>query len=200
MTTSFENFLKQYEKTGSEKADGYSRDVFVGLSESEKERVFALLLKELPFSAKWLFFLDAKKALPFVIAEEKRLRGNEFAHAYQLQEELIEHTGDLSYQTIMIETYHNYISRLKPLVVDAIARTPPNLATISFLKSVILADGSSDAVSRAAWRLVSVLNIPRTNEAEESVYKQMVTDLRNESLDVKLRALKQLDRYEVNQT
>lgn len=50
--------------TGSEKADGYSRDAFIGLDADEREVVFDLLVTELPFSADWLFFIDAEKQFP----------------------------------------------------------------------------------------------------------------------------------------
>ncbi len=39
MSYPFEEFKKQHAMTGSEKADGYSPDVFVGLGEHEKEIV-----------------------------------------------------------------------------------------------------------------------------------------------------------------
>lgn len=197
MTTAFDNFMKQHEKTGSEKADGYSRDVFVGLSDFEKEKVFSLLAQELPFSAEWLFFLDAEKALPVVKMEEERLRGDRYGDAYLLQEELIKFTGDLSYQAHMIESYPDYAEDTKPLVVDAIGRTPANTATVDFFKHVILTEVNSSAVARAARRLLAVLGIPRTTESEENTYSRIVKDLRSESLDIKLRALRQIEPYEM---
>jgi hypothetical protein len=196
MSTSFENFMKQYEKTGSEKADGYSRDVFVGLSDAEKSVVFDLLVRELPFSVEWLFFLDAEKALPVVKKKEEQLRGDGYASNYLLQEELVRFTGDLSYQVLMIESYPIYTDSDKALVVDAIGRTPANAATINFFKNVILTEVNTSAVARAARALMSDLAIPRSTESEENTYKQLVSDLRNELLDVKLRALKRIEPFE----
>jgi len=63
MTLAFEKFLGQYEMTGSDKADGYSRDVFIGLNYRERDIVFDLLAKELPWSAKWLFFCRYSKGI-----------------------------------------------------------------------------------------------------------------------------------------
>jgi hypothetical protein len=198
MTSSFDNFMKQYEKTGSEKADGYSRDVFIGLSDQEESIVFDLLMRELPFSAEWLFFLNAEKALAVVKKKEERLRGDGYASNYLLQEELIKFTGDLSYQDRMIESYPGYTDNKKPLVVDAIGRTPATAATINFFKNVILTEVNSSAVARAARALMSDLAIPRGTESEENTYHRIVSDLRNEVLDVKLRALRQIEPFEVN--
>jgi len=198
MTAAFDNFMQQHDKTGNEKADGYSRDVFIGLEGTEKEIVFDLLVKELPFSVEWLFFLDADKALPVVKKEEERLKGDGYGNGYLLQEELVRFTGDLSYQDRMIEDYPAYTDSLKPLVVDAIGRTPANIATIEFFKRVILTEVNSSAVARAARRLLAALAVPRSTASEENVYSRIVSDLRNDSLDVKLRALKLLQPYEAN--
>lgn len=40
MTAAFNEFMRQYKMTGSEKADGYSRSGFAGLDEDEKNEVF----------------------------------------------------------------------------------------------------------------------------------------------------------------
>ena len=63
MTTSYDEFIREYNMTGSEKADGYSPSVFLGLEPNQKEKVFELLLTELPISTKWLFFWIQKRQL-----------------------------------------------------------------------------------------------------------------------------------------
>lgn len=40
MTVGYDTFMKQYHAIGSEKADGYSRNAFIGLTSQEKEEVF----------------------------------------------------------------------------------------------------------------------------------------------------------------
>ena len=200
MTIAFDKFMKQYEKTGSEKADGYTQDVFIGLDSVEKEHVFDLLVSELPISTGWLFFLDPNKALPVVKKAEERLRGDGYGSAYMLQEELVKITGDLTYQRYMIESYPGYMESTKPLVVDAIGRTPANASTVDFFKGVIITEVNTSAVARAARRLLAALKVPRDTESEESTYSQIISDLRNESLVVKQRALKQLEPYEVTLT
>jgi hypothetical protein len=43
------NFLTKFGSTGSEKADGYSRNDFIGLTECEKKTAFDYLVLELPW-------------------------------------------------------------------------------------------------------------------------------------------------------
>ncbi|WP_374584547.1 hypothetical protein [Pseudoduganella sp.] len=159
MTAAFEVFMQQYRMTGSEKADGYSRDAFLGLDDEEKETVFGLLLNELPFSAEWLFFLDREKAIAVAKVEETRLRRDAYAHAYMIQEQLLRHTGELVYQRHMLEDYPHYAAYLKPHLISAVGRTPQNSDTSAFLRQVILTDADEHAVARAAWVLSSGLPV-----------------------------------------
>lgn len=198
MTVAFDKFLKQYQMTGSEKADGYSRDAFEGLDEHEKEAVFKLLVQELPYSAEWLFFLDAEKAVVIAKEEEQKLRGNGYASVYMLQEELLKHTGDLLYQDHMIEDYPSYVDNLRPLVVDSIARTPANPTTVAFLKQVVLTEVNTSAVSRAARELVAAVNVPRATEADEEKYSRLIKELRSENVDAELKAFKQIAKFEAS--
>lgn len=160
MSTGFDEFMRQYGMKGSEKADGYSRDAFLGLDEFEKKEVFKLLVMELPFSAEWLFFLDAEKALPVAKEEENRLRGNGFQHVYMLQEQIVKYTGDIRYQNRMIEDYSGYKEYIKPHVVDAVGHKPVNQRSLNFFKQVILTETNADAVARATRRLLAMHQIP----------------------------------------
>lgn len=192
MTASFEKFLIQYKMQGREKADGYSRDVFVGLDEHEKEEVFELLLTEFSFSIEWLFFLDAEKALPVAKTKEAELRGNGYAPVYKIQEELLEYTKDIIYQNHMIEDYAGYAESVKPLVVDTIGRSPANDVAVNFLKQVILTGGNEAAVTAAARGLLKMLKIPRENEIEEEQFQQMMGELRSKNFQIKLTAIDKL--------
>lgn len=195
MTLAFENFMKQYKMTGREKADGYSQDVFVGLDDHEKKAVFELLVTELPFSTKWLFFIDPKKALDVAKQKEERLRGNAYEHVYNLQEQLVKYSGDLRFQKHMIEDYPNYIERLKPRVVDSVSRTPANDATREFFKQVILVEVNSDAVARASQHLLDSLGVPNELEHEREKYNRLISALSGDSLQAKKRALSELRHY-----
>ena len=196
MTAAFSEFMRQYKMTGSEKADGYSQSAFIGLDEHEKEEVFNILATELPYSVQWLFFLNKERALPLVKQEEKKLRGDGYARVYMLQEELLDHTGDLSYQKHMIEDYPGYVDYLKPLVVDAVGRTPPTVESVSFLKQVILTETDSDAVARAARRLLNALKVPRVTEADQTNYRKLIGELRSDNIKEKLNVFMRLTKLE----
>jgi len=196
MTADFLEFMRQYRLTGSEKADGYSRDAFTGLDEHEKETVFGLLKSELPFSAEWLIFLDRDRAIEVLKEEEPRWRKDPYASAFLAQVELVRHCGDLVYQRHMIDDYPNYDDRLKPLLISAVRRTPQNTDTIAFFKRLILSEPDEDAAKRAAWMLLSVLDIPRITELERESYDRLEEQLLSDDTDVKLQALKYLERYE----
>jgi hypothetical protein len=196
MTVAFDKFMKQFQMTGSEKADGYSRDAFEGLDEHEKTAVFNLLVQELPFSAEWLFFLDAEKAMVVAKEEERKLRGNGYASAYMLQEQLFRHSGDSLYQDHMIEDFPGYVDDVKPLVVDSIGRTTANPTTVTFFKQVVLTEVNTSAVARAARKLVAALNVPRATDADEEKYSRLVRELRSENIDIKLKAMKEIAKFE----
>jgi len=195
MSAAFEEFMRQYKMTGSEKADGYSDDVFVGLEPDEKETVFKLLETELPWSAEWLFRLDPKKALVVVKELERKLRGDPDANVYMLQQKIVKHSGDLAYQKRMIEDYPHYANRLKPLVVSSIDNTPVNKAKINFFKEVIFQEVNASAVTRAARYLLDAVKIPRASESEKTAYDRLLGELRSDDLKAKQRAIAKVESY-----
>jgi hypothetical protein len=196
MTAAFDEFMRQYKLSGSEKADGYNRDAFIGLDEREKETVFGLLMSEFPHSAEWLLFLDREKALAVMKHEEPSLRTDAYAHVYLVQEELVRQAGEMLYQSHMISDYPNYADRLKPRVVSAVGRTPQNPATVAFFKQVILTEVNEDAVARATSELLSALRVPDDTEAEKAARDRLTEELRSNNNEAKLKALKQMDRHE----
>lgn len=168
MTSALELFMKEYQMTGSEKADGYSVDALIGLSGKEKEIAFELLLKELPWSAKWLFVLDGQKAASVTREIEEEMRNKDGEDVYILQQQLLKFTGDLAYQQHMIEDYAKYRDKVRPLVVDAINRTPTNQAKIDFFRHVLLIEVNSSAVTRAARHLLDTINFPRSTDSDKA--------------------------------
>jgi len=132
LTKAFEVFLKEHEARGREKSCGYSPDAFQGLDDCERKAVFKLLAEELPWSVKWLFYLDKGEAAKIAVAMEDRMRGDKYSHIYLLQEQLIMHTGSNAYQNKMIEDYQNYDEDLKPKVIRCICRTPFNENVFNF--------------------------------------------------------------------
>ena len=198
MTIAFETFMKQYKMIGSEKADGYSQDAFTGLDDHEKETVFKLLVTELPWSVEWLFFLDPARALVVTKELEEKLRSDSYADVYMLQQKLVKYSGDLLYQKHMIEDYANYDDDSKPLVVDAIHRTPANEATIEFFKQIILTEVNASAVARASRHLLDAVRIARVTKSDEINYDRLVNELRSESTQVKMQAIAKIEKYEID--
>lgn len=182
--------------TGSDKADGYSDASFAGLSEEEKEIVFDLLLTELPWSIRWLFVLDAAKAAVVARQKEYELRVQHGADVYMLQQQLVNYTGDLRYQAHMIEDYRQYRANVRPLVIDAIRRTPTNQATIDFFKRVLLDEVSESALARAARHLFDAVQFPRATDADKANYNRLFSDLHSDSRDVREAALDKIGKYE----
>ena len=197
MTLAFDTFMKQYQMTGSEKADGYSRDAFIGLDEHEKEEVFKLLTTELPWSAEWLFLLDPERASAVAKEREKEMRVNPYQDTYMLQRQLTKYTGDLNYQKHMIEDYASYPDSSKPYVVDAIDGTPVNEAQLDFFKQVILVEVNTSAVARASRHLLDAKKIPRISETDKKNYSRILSELRSDSVQIRKKAIAEIDGYEV---
>jgi hypothetical protein len=139
-----------------------------------------------------LVLVDLQRAIAVLESEEKRLRGNRYEAVYKLQEYLVRYSGNLVYQQHMIDDYSGYIENLKPLVVDAIGRTPANPATVAFFKQVILTETNTSAVSRAARRLLAAVNFQREIERDEINYKQTIRELTGDNFERKVRALAQI--------
>lgn len=195
MSVTFDNFLKQYHMTGREKADGYCMDAFEGLSQEEKSIVFNLLLKELPWSAKWLFVLDKDNASAVVKNKEIEMRGDPYAHVYMLQQLLVSYTGDLCYQKNMIEDYFTYIERLRPMVVDAVAKTPLNSQVFDFFKQVIMVETNPSAVARASRHLLEMAQLPGPSEEAEQHRIRLMKELRKDDVASKRKAILEIDGF-----
>lgn len=195
MTAAFEKFMRQHQMTGSEKADGYSRDVFVGLESEERTKVFNLLIDELPWSAEWIFLVNSDKAEQVAVELERQWRKNPDKHVDWLQKQLVLRTGDLKYQQHMIEDYFNYSEWLRPGVVESVGATPTNKAKLEFLKQVILVEFDEDAVVAAIRHLLYSVKFQCTTDEEKRKYEGLVKFLRDEDLDVKQSALLELQPY-----
>lgn len=189
VTVAFETFMAQYRMTGSEKADGYTRGAFDGLTESEKDTVFGMLESELPFSVEWLFHLDPGRARDVVKNAEQELRGDGYQHVYLLQEHLVRSAGELQYQEHLLDDYPHYADRLKPLVINAVGRTPTNEKTIGFFKKVILTETNVSAIRRAAQALLWAQKLSADTELDEESDCELLHDLSNEDVEVRVKAI-----------
>jgi hypothetical protein len=125
------------------------------------------------------------------------VRGRPYGEAYKFQQQIVKYTGDLIYQQHMIDDYHCYSESVKPLVVDAIYRTPQNQNTIAFFKNVILTEVNGSAVARASRHLLDALKVPQATETEKENYRAMVADLRSDDTQAKLRTFSKLKKYQI---
>lgn len=189
MSCMIKNFLTKFGRTGSEKADGYSRNDFIGLTEFEKKTAFDYLVLELPWEVEWLFFLDPKRAATVAKQKEAEERGNRHSHVYLIQKQLVNQCGEMKYQQHMIDDYYNYIDCLKPLVVDAIAQTPRSSSSVNFFKHLILVESNEDALAGASVHFLNSLGFIRETESEKKAYLQLLSQLRCDSRLVKLSAI-----------
>lgn len=192
MKAAFDEFIRQHKMTGSQKADGYSTHVLERLMGREKDIAFNLLEQELPWSAHWIFLIDAERAVAVLKAQEQALRGDPHGDVYMIQQNLVSYTGDLLYQKHMIEDYPNYIEKKRPLVVDAVHRTPANADTVSFFRRVILFEVNPNAVARASRHLLDSLGFSCATELSKKDYDQLTSHLRSEDDELKQKALKQI--------
>ncbi|WBS04298.1 hypothetical protein OU994_08475 [Pseudoduganella sp. SL102] len=194
MTQAFENFLRQFHMTGSEKADGYSRDAFEGLADHEKTTVFDMLVQELPWASDWLFRLDPGRALAVATELEPRMRGRN-SGVHWLQRQIVDLTGDLRYQQHMIEDYPGYDERARPGVIASIACTPASEAAIAFFRQVILAGEEGGAMHAAARALLRALQVPRASAQEEAHYLGLEAQLCGADRETRSAAIEALRRY-----
>lgn len=193
MSAAFDEFLRQHTASGSEKADGYSKAAFEGLSDEEMKQAFDLLEKELPYSVEWLFFLDPIRAKRVAENEEATSRKNSYYPTFILQRELLKQTGDLTYQQHMFEDYPHYADHIKPQAVDSLGKTPvsPDLAKI--LQSIVLTEVNEKAVARAAFHLVRIHSVPTQTEDERNKFWRLVANLKSDSALTKANTFKTLD-------
>lgn len=192
MSASFEKFMAQYKQTGSEKADGYSRDVFIGLEPHEKEAVFVILKTELPWSAGWLFLLDPDNAINTAKAELQRLRGDPYAAAYLLQVQFLSYTGDLQYQQDMVDDYDTYADYLKPQVIRTLWSTPGSKNVTALFARVICEEADPDTRASASIGFLRALNVPHHGAEEKSDYDRLYAQLRSNDPESRRQAIDEI--------
>jgi hypothetical protein len=124
--------------------------------------------------SKWLFFLDAHKASLVVKEKEVEQRGDCHAHVYLFQKHLVNQCGDMKYQQHMIEDYWNNTDSLKSLVVNAIATTPVNSATISLFREIILSEIDENAIASASINFLESMGFSYSCEDEKRPYHRLM--------------------------
>lgn len=138
--------------------------------------------------------MDRERVLTIVKEAEQKGRGDPYGDTYKLQAAIVMHTRDLAYQEHMIEDYPSYHKRKKPLVVDAINRTPANETTIDFFKKVIRTETNEDAVAGASMYFLDSLNVANATQRDRVVYDRLLDNLRSDDTSVQMRAIAQAER------
>lgn len=194
LTKAFEIFLKEHEAKGREKTDGYSPEAFQGLDDYERKTVFRLLAEELPWSVKWLFYLDKDEATKITVAIEEKMRGDKYSHIYLLQEQLLLHAASNDYQIRMIEDYQNYDEDLKPKVIRCICRTPFNENVLNFLRTIVLAEVNSSAIYWSSIHLLDMALVFYSEKLDEKRREELISSLRGNDRLMKLNAIDDMAR------
>ncbi len=121
MSAAFEQFLKEYESTGREKADGYDESHFLGLSELEKQKVYDLLLKEIsvsPMVVEWMYKLFPKKTIVDCINYLSSVDLTKALWVFVVQHFLYQKTGSKAKcQSDMIDLYPPHFSMRKIILM-----------------------------------------------------------------------------------
>jgi hypothetical protein len=95
----------------------------------------------------------------------------------------------------MMDDYFTYIERLRPMVVDAVAKTPWNSEVFDFFKQVIMVETNPSAVARASRHLLEMARLPGSNEEAEQHRVRLMKELRKDDVASKRRAISEIDGF-----
>jgi hypothetical protein len=197
MSDTFDEFLKQYHAQGREKADGYDRSHFDGLTDDEKVRAFELLAAEaekVPETAThWLFYLDPSRAEQVTLAQVAAKKGDPYGENFVRQFTLIRYTHDLRYQREMLAEYPGIDDFYKVDALRRIRRTPETRELRAFLRGILLNETNTSVLAAAATGFLELHHIPDTpsGRAEDAVY---AARLKSPSSQVRADAIREVEQ------
>lgn len=140
MTAAFDNFLKQYNSSGSQKADGYNQSHFKNLTNTEKYKAFELLEEELiaPDVTDWLLYLDESRAINTMKQYISNVTPGTTAGVHRIYNALYKATGDQQYLDGLINSYKDYFDWEKEEALWLIRNNNPAIETTNNLYKNIL--------------------------------------------------------------
>lgn len=198
MSDTFDRFLKQYHAQGREKADGYDRSHFDGLTDDEKIRAFELLAREAegaPETATpWLFHLDPPRAEAVTLDQIAKKKGDPYGENYVRQFELLNYTHDLAYQRAMLDDYPLYTRLNKSDALHRILRTPDTPELRRFVRDVLLRETDASAVAAAAIGFLRLHRVPKDAPQERAIHKAYGARLKNPSPQVRADAVREIEQ------
>lgn len=180
MSDAYQRFIRQYNATGREKADGYDRSHFDGMTPAEKAQAFELLKDEavnLPEVVKWLFHLDAARAAPVALQIAQSRDSDAYYPWYLIYEQLQAHSQDLRYQKQMIDGYPRVAADYRAQAVEALGRTPPSAARRDFFRDVVTNESDPSVLAGAAYHLARDLKLPQTTDQEKKRFRDILVGL-----------------------
>jgi hypothetical protein len=195
VSDAYQQFIRQYNATGREKADGYARAHFDGMTPAEKAQAFDLLKDEVarhPSFVEWLFYVDAARAAPVALQIVQQQEVDPYYPAYLVYEQLQAHSQDLRYQQRMIDGYPRVPADYRDQAIEALGRTPPSPARRDFLRDVLLSETNPSVLAGAAYHLVVDLKLPYNTDAEKKRFRQVVAALGSEDATQRQATLRSL--------
>lgn len=199
MTDTYNNFLKQYNSKGSQKADGYSESHFEGMTVDEKKEAFDLLKTELiaPGVADWLFYLDPIQAEMVLLAYINKDAKNK-SGIHRVFYQLYIKTTENKYQNSLIDNYIQYLDWEKDEAIWLINGSKPekNIAS-AFYKNVIMTEKNKDALSSAADFFLRLNGLPCKAKEEKLEFFRIRKLLESAVVDDKVNGILSVEKFQV---
>ncbi len=192
MTKTFDNFLEQYHSSGSQKADGYNKSHFYGLTAKEKEKAFELLINEsiAPGVADWLFYLDKERAENLLKNEINHSNKDSMSGIHRLYLALYRNTHDKRYQNLLIDGFFSYSELDKCEALLAIKSTGPDSNRILELyKKIIFSSNNSKVITSAADLFLRHIKQPCESENDRKEFYSIRKMLESDDLKTKTTGL-----------
>lgn len=192
----YNRFLQQLNARGREKADGFDRSHFRGLSADERVEA-ARLLREALFkgddtAAVGLVLLDSAAAKE-PLEEALQTEGKGPLYTLTLAKELWKLTGESRYQEMMIDLLRHPDRIIRRRALGGLEATPHNDRVMAEIKHLVINDPDQTIRYRAANHLLYGLGlIPNFHDVFAS-YQQILQNLSDENKEVREKALSELD-------
>lgn len=170
MTSTYTKFLEQFNSKGREKADGYDKSHFDGLTDKEKDLAFELLSTEYisPKTIDWMHYICPEKTVKF--SENKINRDTRISPGiHRIYFFLYKKTKNIELLRRLIEAFPQIQSSEKNEVIWMIKRSDMcKNEKLDFYKKVITEDHDRKAISSAADFFLVESGVQRKTASEKN--------------------------------
>lgn len=197
MTVMFERFKRQYYSTGREKADGYDREHFDGLSADEKKKAFDMLSEEMsvnPDAVEWLFYLNVVNAEKVCLDHIQANRSGDKSGFFVFYYYLYKQSGDSSYQKKIIDEFYDFPDYQRGVALEYLRKTKVSMDYMNFLKSIIADRNFEDLANRAAYHYLLAHNVLGGTKKEQEVFSSYLYSLKSNDLSVRSAIMDEIDQ------